>query len=245
MKIYLAGIKAILKDLKQETLNDLYVLESFFYMNESFVGYIPQFKEFLLDSGAFTYMQGTSVGTNWDGYVEKYAEFVKKYSIKLFFELDIDCIVGLQEVERLRKKLEAIVGRQCIPVWHRARGKDYWLRMVEEYKYVSIGGIISGEIKRKDFPVFDWFLTTALKKDCKVHGLGFTYTELLKQYHFYSVDSTYWNHGNRFGFVFNFKNGVMEEIDREIGMKLKDAKEVLKHNFLQWVRFQKHAEINL
>lgn len=41
-------------------------------------------------------MQGKAA-VNWDEYVEEYAEFIIKYDIKLFFELDIDAIVGLKK----------------------------------------------------------------------------------------------------------------------------------------------------
>ena len=80
----------------------------------------------MLDSGAFTYLNKQSKEKiNWNEYVIKYAEFIKEYNVKHFFELDIDPIVGLKEVERLRDLLEERAQRKCIPVWHKSRDLEY------------------------------------------------------------------------------------------------------------------------
>jgi hypothetical protein len=52
---------------------------------------------------------------DWDDYVEDYGKFINKYDVKNFFELDIDTIVGLKEVERLRERLEKITMPNPIP----------------------------------------------------------------------------------------------------------------------------------
>lgn len=136
---------------------------------------IKEFKNFLLDSGAFTFMnQSKNHNINWDAYIEEYGNFINKYDIDLFFELDIDSIVGIDEVERLRYKLERITGKKSIPVWHVSRGHDYWLKMIKEYDYVAIGGIVTKEIKPKQYPIFTQLLKEAHIGNCKVHGLGFT-----------------------------------------------------------------------
>jgi hypothetical protein len=69
-----------------------YILESYYYArtNKWFMKLLPQFKSFLLDSGAFTFMSDVKNTVPWDEYVEQYAEFINHYGIDLFFELDID-----------------------------------------------------------------------------------------------------------------------------------------------------------
>ena len=56
MKIYLAGLHADIKHLS--LYKPLYVLESFYYIKNNLISYIKSkdCKEFLLDSGAFTFM---------------------------------------------------------------------------------------------------------------------------------------------------------------------------------------------
>ena len=221
------------------------ILESYYYCrnNKYIPTLIPYLKSFLLDSGAFTFMQGKAA-VNWDEYVEEYAEFIIKYDIKLFFELDIDAIVGLKEVERLRHKLEKLTGRKPIPVWHISRGKEYFIKMCKEYPYVALGGIVTQEVPRNVYEkAFPWFIDTAHKHGCKIHGLGYTGIEKLKIYHFDSVDSTAWLYGNRGGYlyIFNPQTGTMEKKDAPKGCRLK-SKEAAMFNFKEWCKFQEYAE---
>ena len=48
-------------------------------------------------------------------------------------------------------------------VWHKSRGKDYWLKMIKEYDYVAIGGIVTKEIKPSEYKYFHWFIRQATK----------------------------------------------------------------------------------
>lgn len=134
------------------TLSGINVLESYYYLrkNEDFMPLVRHFGSFLLDSGAYTFMAGSHKGgCDWDAYVSEYADFINRFDVKLFFELDIDSVVGLAEVERLRHKLERMTGKKPIPVWHKNRGKEYFVKMCEEYPYVAIGGIVTKEIPAK------------------------------------------------------------------------------------------------
>lgn len=219
-----------------------YVLESFFYMNEEIERLLPYFGDVLLDSGAFTFMQSNAdKNVNWDKYVEKYAECILKNDIKKFFELDIDSIVGYDRVLSYRKKLERLTDRQCIPVWHKSRGKDEFLKMCDEYSYVAIGGIVSKEITSKEYKYFPWFINEAHRRNAKIHGLGFTNIASLPKYHFDSVDSSSWTTGNRFGAIYKFDGGKLVKIDRPPNTRVKH-KETAVNNFIEWVKFAKYAE---
>lgn len=225
------------------------ILESFYYCrsNAFIPTLIPYLKGFLLDSGAFTFLS-TGAKVNWDTYTEEYAEFINKYDIELFFELDIDPIVGLKEVERLRKKLEALTHKKPIPVWHKGRGKDYFVKMCKEYPYVALGGIVTQEIPRAVYEkAFPWFIKTAHEHGAKIHGLGYTSIEGLHKYHFDSVDSTAWLYGNRGGYLYKFnpRTGMIDKIEAPSkGMRLK-SQEAAMHNFLEWIKFQEYAEKHL
>lgn len=249
MKVVLAGgnnKKKYIQELDKYNLENVYILESYFYLrkDESFMQIINRCGFFLLDSGAFTFIKGNHNNKcNWDKYVEEYADFINKYDIKLFFELDIDSIVGLTEVERLRNKLEKLTNKQCIPVWHKNRGKQYFINMCKEYPYVGLGGIAIKEIKRNDFEkMFNWFIKTAHENRAKIHGLGYTSVSNLKYYHFDSVDSTAWLHGNIGGFIylFNEQTETMEKFKKP-NTSLKSY-EGAKHNFREWVKLSIYAE---
>jgi hypothetical protein len=249
MNLYLAGEHPVKNGRIAAQRGGQYnILESFYYCkNNAFIPVlIPHLKSFLLDSGAFTFMQGKA-SVNWDAYTEEYAAFINKHDIKLFFELDIDPIVGLKEVERLRKKLEHLTGKKPIPVWHVSRGKEYFVKMCKEYPYVALGGIVTQEVPRAVYEkAFPWFIATAHKYGAKIHGLGYTSLEGLHKYHFDSVDSTAWLYGNRGGYLYKFnpRTGMMDKIDAPSGSRLKST-EAAMHNFLEWIKFQEYAEKHL
>lgn len=229
-------------------LSEMSILESFYYLrkNEEFMALAKHFGSFLLDSGAFTFMTGAHKGAiNWDEYVEDYARFINKHDIKLFFELDIDSVVGLHEVERLREKLEALTGKKPIPVWHKNRGKEYFIKMCENYPYVALGGIVTKEIPRQKYEKgFPWFIKTAHLHHCKIHGLGYTTILNLPKYHFDSVDSTAWLYGNRGGYLYKFNpsKGTMDQLHAD-NARLR-SREGAVNNFREWVKLCKYAEAN-
>lgn len=227
--------------------DNISVLESFFYIknNKKFPVLYRRgiFKKILLDSGAFTFLSKSQSNVNWDRYIEEYAEFINKYNIDLFFELDIDTIVGLDRVEKMRDKLESLTGKKPIPVWHKNRGKDYFVEMCKKYPYVALGGYVIKEIPSKIFETyFPWFIKTAHQHGAKIHGLGYTRTEKLKQFHFDSIDSTSWLHGNIGGYIFkfDFQKGFMGKEKRDTKTRVKGNVAAI-YNFNEWLKFQDYA----
>ena len=244
MNLYLAGGYSrpyCFQDHSLYSGSRLYVLESFYYIADWMLPYIKDHWDFLLDSGAFTFMSNTKTSLNWDEYVAKYARFIVQNDIIHFFELDIDSLVGLREVERLRDKLETLTNRKCIPVWHKSRGESYWLKMARDYDYISIGGIASGEITKDQYKFFTPMINLAHEQGAKVHGLGFTNLEGLTRYKFDSVDSTAWVYGNRAGFLQKFDGKTLIKYYAPQGKKMR-SRETAIYNFNEWVKFQRYAE---
>lgn len=265
MQIYLAGqngrrwiIDAMLKEqcekavlsgdryynIPEGTKLDVAILESFYYVDDWIRAIIPYLNNFLLDSGAFTFF---SAGKNvdWNEYVDRYAAFINEFDIKHFFELDIDPLIGYQNVLLLRKRLESQTGKKCIPVWHKSRGKSEFLKMCDDYPYVAIGGIVSKEIKTNEQKYFPWFIEQAHRRGAKIHGLGYTNLKGLEKYHFDSVDSTSWTTGNRFGAIYKFDGRTMTKFNKPQGKRIGDSRGAAINNFNEWVKFQKYAERNL
>lgn len=226
-----------------------YILQSFYYADDFTEKYIiPNASDFLLDSGAFTFMQGKS-SPNWDEYVERYADFINRNKVEKYFELDIDSVTGYVRVKEIRRKLERLTNRQSIPVWHRSRGKDEFVRHCEEYPYVALGGLVDGakkgEYARSLWKYFPWFINTAHNNGAKIHALGFTSLDGIRQYHFDSVDSTAWTTGNRFGYLYFFDGKTIQKRDAPKGHRIKDAKAAALHNYTEWIKFQRYAENHL
>lgn len=222
-----------------------YILESFFYADDETERLLPYFGDFLLDSGAFTFMQGKGGKIDWQEYIEKYADFIKRNKVRKYFELDIDAVVGYEKVREYRTELEKKVGWQCIPVWHKSRGIEEYKRHCKEYPYVAIGGYVIKELKPKDYEAFPAMIKYAHQNSAKVHCLGFTKLSDLEKYHFDSVDSTAWTTGNRFGHLYFFNGRTMIKKDAPKGYRIADSRGAAIHNYVEWIKFQKWAEVHL
>ena len=246
MKIYLAGFKAIEKYLKPEDYKDTFILSSFFeHKNGKYGDYVKD-PDHILDSGAFSFLRGKTA--DWDKYVDKYCSFIEETNQKYFFELDIDSIIGLDKVEIIRDRIEQRIGKQTIPVWHKSRGIDYWYKMVEDYDYIAIGGLVSAGVSGKEYKYLQMMVDYANKKGTKVHGLGFTKMEWLKKIKWYSVDSTTWLGASKFGIYYFFDGQVIRYRNApNMKMRIKDgkSKDLLIHSWKEWNTFQRYAEENL
>lgn len=248
MKIYLAGFKTIEKTWNKPT-EDIYLLSSFWeHKNGKYGEYVMQDKH-ILDSGAFTAINdktGKYKNFDWNLYCKKYIAFINHTKQKLFFELDIDCVAGLQKVEYLRKMIEDGTGIAPIPCWHSNRGAEYFIKCCEDYPYVALGTTTAnadGKKIRNNPKVLHWFIEQAHKNNAKIHGLGFTSTPWLKELKFDSVDSTTWNVGGKFGNVVLFdSNGFPTQKYKSDKNKKAKTIELNNFNFEQWVKFQKYAD---
>ncbi len=251
MKIFLAGNAPWSKEKLYDDLYEKYrpyILGSFFYTDGEMERLLPYCGDFLLDSGAFTVrLKKDKQKIDWDEYVELYGAWIKKNGVKKFIELDIDNVIGYDNVLRLTEKLEKIVGLPSIPVWHKNRGKDAFIRMCQKYPYVSLGGIVGGtkEDKAEYHRLFPWFIKVARQNKAKIHCLGYTSVTGLKKNHFDSVDSSSWLYGNQYGNVWIFHNGDIKMLKARGGGRIKDQKALARHNFEQWILFQRYGEIHL
>lgn len=227
-----------------------YILESFYYVDEDTERLLPYYGDFLLDSGAFTFMGGfnyrdNSKGVDFYEYADRYAAFINKHNVQKFFELDVDVCIGYDKVKELRRYLEQKTNKQPIPVWHSTRGREDFLRCCDEYPYVALGGIVGGEWSAKAERFIPWFISEAHKRGAKIHGLGYTKLDKLREYHFDSVDSTAWTAGNRFGFVFWFDGKTMQKKQAPAGHRIIAPRAAALNNYIEWIKFQRYAETHL
>lgn len=245
MKIFLAGTD-LLKSYPEELKKSKYTLASFYNIQDWQISFLKQCDDFLLDSGAFTFMNSKKKNVDFEEYVEQYAEFINKHNIEKFFELDVDSVKGYKKVLEYRKRLEGLTGKKCIPVWHKTRGVEEFKKMCDEYLYVSIGGIVAGEIKPEQYKAFPMMINEAHKRGAKIHGLGFTSTSYFDKIRFDTVDSTTWNVGGKFGNICIFDSETyMKQCIQKKGKRCVKQKELMLHNWNEWIKFQKYAEANL
>lgn len=250
MRIFLAATTTVINKVDRqkvfETHKPKYVLETFFNgenLCKRVLGECGDTENFLLDSGAFSYMSGAPCSKEqMEAYCDRYIKFIKENNIKYFFELDVDTIFGIDFVEKLRKKIERETGRKPIPVWHKGRGVEYWKKMCAEYDYVAIGGLVF-HVKQSEWELIKKMVLYARQRGVKVHGLGFTKTKLLPEYAFYSVDSASWAKSAGMGQQRQIFNGEYIE-QRKIngnGKKIILSK-LGETNMKEWVKYQRYMD---
>lgn len=224
-----------------------YILESFYSGEKSCLKALQAVgsENFLLDSGAFSYMSGAKCTKEiLEEYLDRYIKFINDNNVKYFFELDVDTIFGIEYVEELRNKLEKGTGKRCIPVWHKGRGIEYWKKMVDKYNYVAIGGLVF-HVKQREYPLIKKMVDYAYQRGVKVHGLGFTKTRILEKdnWKFYSVDSSSWlSSASRGRNLQVFKNGMVKYLKFEKRDVKAKINKMVTFNFLEWCKYQKYMD---
>ena len=251
MRIYFAGIfNAHIGQFDAERLvaqyKPKYLLDSFFYKTqcEKTIQCVD-INNFMLDSGAFSFMSGAKISKKqMEEYIAQYIEFINRYDVKHFIEIDMDMIFGLKQVEKWRAMLEKETGKQSIPVWHRNRGVKYYRDMVDEYRYIAIGSQVQKifNISKQDYENIKKMVLYAYSKGVKVHGLGFTKTQEIQDYKYFSVDSSTWKMGAILGRQVHKFNGTRIQSKKVKTNNRADFRKMIENNFIEWCKYQKYMD---
>lgn len=250
MKLFIAGIFDAL--ILNKHSYDLFMesnfnLQTFFSIKgketviDNYIKYRGQ-QSFLLDSGAFSMFSGSAKKLSYDfikSYVDKYCDYVVRYNIDNFIEMDIDRIIGYGNVKKMRNYIKNKTNKKPIEVWHPWRGMDDFVRCCKENDWICVS-IANKTGKQK---VFQYFVDEAYKLGTKVHILGYTPLYLEQFNNLYSCDSTSWSGGGRFSSVYHFKNNKLIQTKKPEGtMRNEDTDTYLSlnyHNLQQWIKYQK------
>lgn len=186
-------------------------------------------EKMFLDSGGYTArVQGKPID------IKTYCDFVEKY--QHLFHICANLDIGTHEEQIANQKLlESRVKIPVLPVFHPEeyfdKKKREWFDVeMQKRDIVAIGGLVGGsginyvdELGDKGY--FDWIFHRALKYKTKVHGFGITTVPTLIKYPFYSVDSSTWLAGARFGTLF-YWNPVKMKFDSTSTKKVVKSKMV-------------------
>ena len=191
MKIYYAGL--------YENVAEIYTLKdcgakrlmlSYYYKNKE--KQMIRFKEnnfsIMMDSGAYSaWKKNIKIDIN------DYVKYLNDFEIKDCICLDVvgDAISSYKNQKYLENK-----GINSIPVFHYGCEFKYLEQLIlDGYSYICLGGTVG--LKRKERREF--FETCfRLYPEIKFHGLGMTDIELMKDFDWYSVDSTTWLIGRKY-----------------------------------------------
>lgn len=194
--------------------------------------------EVIVDSGAFTFMNSGKV-VKWKNYVDEYIDFIKRYNIKNFIELDLYGILGLEKTEKIRRRIETKTEKQSIPVYHGTLPISYFRTLCQNYPYVAVSatGTIESSKWTKNKQVLRQVIKIGHGYGTKIHGLGYTKSDCInkKEVNFDTVDSTAWLSGARFGIWYDLKHGMICQ------KNMKGLTKMLynEHNSKVWIEKQK------
>lgn len=242
MKLFLAGAEAY-RYIFDETIEVKapFLLQTFYDLRNKKDEQIKQMlnncDDFILDSGAFTFMN-TGKQVNWKQYVDSYIDFINKYDIKNFIELDLDYIKGLEYTEKVRRYIEYHTSKKTIPVWHsKTRNLEYYDYMLDNYSYIALSTMETpkqGIIIHYDDKLLRTLVKRAHSKNVKVHGLGYMSLKEINKPNilFDTMDSSSWN-GSIWGHQTVYKHGI---VSKQKASKELTSKQISKRDYETWVK---------
>jgi len=152
----------------------------------------PEPPDVFADSGAYSaYTLGGEVT------VDGYAEWVNQWKHYFTAYANLDVIQNPKATLDNQRALESL-GLTPLPVFHGGDPWEYYEGYLAEYPWVCLGGMVARD---KD-AIMRWLVkafTMARDADVCLHGFGQTNHTLLSAFPWYSVDSSSWTSGHRWG----------------------------------------------
>ena len=173
-----------------------------------------------IDSGAYTYITNPEFEEytveQWEEQIVKYLAWAKKHKNSIFAiaDLDLQYLVGNEKVYEWRKKyFEPFMLETGIPVCfiYHEEGLDQWEYMCKRYPYIGLSLSVDGNIDEADLREK---FRIAEKYNTLIQGMASTRTAMLTQYPFYTVDSTTWNVGLKYGEISVWNETKMSRIKK-------------------------------
>lgn len=173
-----------------------------------------------IDSGAYTYITNPEFESytveQWESQIQEYLSWAKKYKDSIFAiaDLDLQYLVGNEKVYEWRKKyFEPFMLETGIPVCfiYHEEGLDQWEYMCKRYPYIGVSLNVDGNVDEADLRQK---FKIAEKYNTLIQGMASTRTGLLTQYPFYTVDSTTWNVGLKYGEISVWTGTKMSRIKK-------------------------------
>lgn len=182
--------------LRTMTDEPIKILASFHYFKKvDFDDLLANFKVkpmIFADSGAYSAAsQGVPVQ------VEEYAEWLHRWKHLFTVYSNLDVIRDPEGSDRNQRFLERR-GLEPIPVFH--TGSDFSVldALAKEYPYIALGGMV-GQSRPACLKWAATCMKRTLKHETRFHGFGMTSREVIEKLPWYSVDSSSWVSGAKFG----------------------------------------------
>jgi hypothetical protein len=231
MRLYLAGAEGDIDTIERLLPLKPRVLLSYWYILNGkawdCVEYcnknnVPIF----LDSGAYSAMT-----SNAKLKVNEYIDFCLKEKDRFDVIASLDVIMDWKATEKNHLTMKS-AGVVSIPCFHVAEPFDFLKKLTEGNDYIALG--VAGN-QRRNKAVMQWLIKChSILKGKKVHGFGLTGFTVMKSFNWFSVDSTTWHVGSRFGHVLDI-NTLSQKKDHT-GKSAKQLNEYNAKVLLMWIK---------
>jgi len=175
------------------------------------------------DSGAYS---AWSLGGDVD--LGQYIEWLHAYKHLFTSYANLD-VKGDVEAGLKNQKVIEDTGLHPVPVFHGGESWSVLQDMIKDYPYICLGGL-TGNTRSGSREMFSFIVKCFQmgKGHSVFHGFGCTNWEVLKSFAWYSVDSSTWGAGFRWGRVevFDEKKGKFQKV------YLGDCKSCMRHSGL-------------
>ena len=208
------------------------ILISYAYWNKGIELALTKWKGYyhlIIDSGAFTaFKQGKEIS------LEDYCNFCKNppVPIERYFTLDK---IGDPEVTKINFQKMIDFGLNPIPIFTRGGNEKDIDAFFQKSDLIGIGGIAGGvaNIGGKQKNYLKFIMDIVGKR--KVHWLGQAAENLMAFYKPYSVDSSNWSYGFRYGYTPVFYQGKMRYYyKRDIVSNKQDCRKKIRALGFDW-----------
>lgn len=160
---------------------------------------VKEGQNIFIDSGGYTArVKGVKID------VREYVKFLKHNAQYITVAANLDTNDVAETLFNEKFLMSEVPNVPIIPIYHysdfihpehRNLIEDY----VEKYDYIGVGGVAGTGVNKAVLYKFLSYVFARTKDKVRVHGLGMTGRELVTTFPFYSVDSTSWQEGMRFG----------------------------------------------
>lgn len=160
-------------------------------------GLRKQFKlNLFIDSGAFSAMtQGVEID------LDSYIEFIHELKPQFYVGLDD---IGDYKITLENQRVMEEAGLTPAPTFHLGEPIKVLEMFLERYDHIALGGMVGGGARIVPFLNGVWAMILRKNPKLKVHGFGLTDQDIVKHYPFYSVDSSSYSGGVRFGQMYHW-----------------------------------------
>ena len=178
---------------------------------------IGRFDYVLLDSGGFTFMQALKEGRETHMGIREYADFYHSelertgHIFTACAELDVHEEFSQYEMEEAKDRLMAH-GVPMLPVIQGQSVEELTeLGWYDKYGYMAVGSALLWG--KKVAPELKEYIKKGKELGTLYHGFGVTTVDAIRTMPFFSVDSTTWMGGTRYGNTMIFQNGRLRYYD--------------------------------